>query len=523
MTEKTFIREIHSEEFGSVRLRSLPLPEGVIPYFVTYTPSGRVACQFRREGDPADYFRIMTLNDDGSEICIVYEGPLALNPRANGFRYMPFTDNKRAYIGDYILECEPDCDHCETARFIPIRYPEALVNAPGLWMIWSENVVAPDNEHIVWNTLAMQTGAYVAKLRREADCYELDNVRTISTMPRYEEDPAHPGCLKASPMRGGEVKQFLGGGLALDFVGVGRGCGNSFYQALDSEETAYLTQSPGYDETTMVSPDEKLGLVMSTRFSPATSCALVGLIPRCGNLNVKHHLALPIYLYAIAGAREDREAANIGPALVRLDRSKTELSYAGLDLHDPENRFVYYSPMSWHPSSQKVMWNEGERRSIGDGRRVMIAELPDYVPGKVPPIVPVPENIPYATPGIAANMEMPPADFRTAGKVSGYVRTYHVLEDGQVKEIAEYVDFSDDGKSFLSGRESAVGPGLNSVGTYVYESKLTMTGEKTGEMDVRLVFRRETPAPFIKLLSESRGFCEYDGQRIDVAEMDLDE
>ncbi|MBR6322874.1 MAG: hypothetical protein IKR59_08395, partial [Lachnospiraceae bacterium] len=281
------MRQIYSEEFGNVLVRELPLPEGVDPKFTTYTPSGRVSCTYRLKDDPADYLRIMTLNDDGTDANPVWEGEFKLIYQSNGFRYMPFTDNKRAYIGDYILECTPDCDHTEHAEMIPIRYPEALIKSPGLWMLWSENVVSPDNEYIAWSTLGMNHAVYLAKLRREADCYGLDNVRCVSGPGMVHEDPEHPGYFLEGPVRGGEVKQFIRGGLGLSFVGSGRGTGASMAQALDTEEVLEVTKTPCYDETTMFSPDEKLGVVMSTRFSPKTNCAILGLIPRRGNMMTK--------------------------------------------------------------------------------------------------------------------------------------------------------------------------------------------------------------------------------------------
>ena len=62
------MRQIQSEEFGKIEIRSIPLPEGVNPGFATYTPSGRVAVEYSLPSDPKGYAHIMTLEDDGSDI-----------------------------------------------------------------------------------------------------------------------------------------------------------------------------------------------------------------------------------------------------------------------------------------------------------------------------------------------------------------------------------------------------------------------------------------------------------------------
>ena len=515
------MRTLSSEEFGRVLVRSLPLPKGCDPQNAVYTPSGRVACMYRKEGDPADFIRIITLLDDGSDIRSVYEGEYHQLYQSNGFRYMPFTDNRRVYIGDYILECTPDCDHAETAAFIPIRYPEALIKSPGLWMLWSENVVSPDGEYIAWSTLGMNHAVYLARLRREADCYELDNIRCVSASDKGEPDPDHPGYLLEGKVRGGEVKQFVRGGRGLSFVGSGRGTGDSMLQALDTEEVIELTKTPGYDETTILSPDEKLGIVMSTRFSPKTNCAILGLIPRRGNFETKTAVINMVYMYAVAGARAFFDDANVGPVLVNLKKAETDLNYTGLDLHDPENRFVYYSPMSWHPDSKKAMWNERLRKNIGDEGRVMIAELPDYIPGKTPEIVPVPEEIPYASEGVLTGMPKHFPEFPVHGRFSGTAVTTCVREGDLTRYETVYDHFSDDGKSFLSGRESCISPGMTARGKTTYEASLKLTGEHTGEMEAKLVFNFTSTSTPTTLDPESCGFARYDDITVNVSEMIL--
>ena len=76
--------------------------------------------------------------------------------------------------------------------------------------------------------------------------------------------------------------------------------------------------------------------------------------------------------------------------------SKRKLDYLGVNLSDPNDEFIFCSPISWHPSCKKVMWNECERWDKGPRHRISVAELLDYVPGETPEIMPVPQEIPYA-------------------------------------------------------------------------------------------------------------------------------
>ena len=510
------MRQIQSEEFGLIQIREVPLPKGVNPGFATYTPSGRVAVQYVLPTDPKGYAHIITLNDDGSDVHEIFYGDITPIYRSNGFRYMPFTDNKRAYIGDWILECEPDCDHASSSKLIPIHYPDELVNTPGLWMVWSENVVSPDGKSIAWSALGATGAVYIADLRREEDCYQLDNIRNVSGSMAYRSDPDHEGYVIPPQVRGGEVKQFVRGGLGLSYVGTGRGPGNSMYQALDTEDVQELTLSPGYDETCMISPDERLGSVMSSRFSPASNLAILGLLPRRGNQMIKGCLAMTAYLHAVADVRSFRTGCNIGPALVDLSRSKTELDYLGVNLSDPEDRYVFCSPLSWHPNGKTLMWNEILRGT--NERRVMIACLVDYVPGPTPEIAKVPAEIPYALPGILSNAPQPSLPVRIAGRFSGAATTtaQPAADTAGPVFTTLYENFSDDGESFLNGFESANNPGLTSSSPIHYEADLTMTGAHSGRMEVSVTFRRAGFTAPVEIAPDSKGYAVFDGIRIEL-------
>ncbi len=513
------MRTIQSEEFGKVIIRQVPLPEGILPQpGGIYTYSGRVAVPFCVPGEEKERMHIATVQDDGTGWHEIFDGTVSLTKEGNGFRFMPFQNNTRALIGDYVLECEPDLDTADPAksRMVPIHYPDEIRAMPNLWKVWSEIIIAPDNEHMAWNGLGAAAGVYVAKLRRTETEYVLDHVRTIS-VTTSQPDPEHPGCTVMGPVRGGEIKQFLRGGLSVSLIGSDRGTGNSVVQALDSEAVEYVTRSPGYDETTIFSPDEKLGIVMTMRFSPKTNSAYIGLIPRRGNMTTKSNVINQVYMYGVSGVRMGR-AGNIGPALVHIDRSKEEDEYLGLNLSDPSEEWVYYSPMSWHPSSKKVMWNEGQKKSIGDGIRYMIAELPDYVPGETAPVASVPDRIPYAIDGVdlkGGMMNQTSPEIKIAGKHSGVASSTVKAGMPTVAETV-YENFSDDGESFLDGFERVITPGIIAPGDTIYDAKLKVKGAHSGEADFHVVYNMPRDFSMTTLGQDSAGFAEYDGKRVEI-------
>lgn len=165
-------------------------------------------------------------------------------------------------------------------------------------------------------------------------------------MNAFQPDPDHEGLYLYTPEIGGEVKQFVHGGRAISLVGAAPcGMADSIVQDIATGEVTLITCNPGYDETTIFSPDEKLGIVMTTRFSASTDMAVLGLVPRPYG-EVLHNILGQVYMYGVTGVRSSREG-NIGPALINIEKSQTEEGYMGLNLSDPDGVWMYNSPMSW--------------------------------------------------------------------------------------------------------------------------------------------------------------------------------
>ena len=81
-----------------------------------------------------------------------------------------------------MLECTPDLDHCVSAELVDVVLPEEITAIPGLFMRWSEPIIAPDNEHICFSTLT-GTGAYnfLGRLVRRENAYVVEDACMIST------------------------------------------------------------------------------------------------------------------------------------------------------------------------------------------------------------------------------------------------------------------------------------------------------------------------------------------------------
>ena len=527
----------NTEEFGRLEAITMRLPDHVKPRSSTYTYSGKVLVTYHTDRDPKTkgYYNIAVVNDDGSDFKKIYSGVL-LHKKANGVRYMPFQDNKRILLGHHILECTPDIDHCEKAELIPIQYPWFLQMDPRNIDVWSEVIIAPDNEHMSWTILRTDLGAanMIGVLKRMTSKYVIDNPQIISSMNYFKKDKDKKGYLLPQLMRGGEVKQFVKGGTAISLAGAKRGgTADSIVQDLKSEDMTQITLTPGYDETTMFSPDEKLGLVMSIRGSKKTNTAIFAMMPRPLGVYTTQGLIMPMYLYSVGDVRRFR-TGNVGPVLINIQRSMQEESYTGIQLNDPEEQWVFCSPISWHPDGKRAMWTEILRDNNCDEEnrqlRIRIVQLQDYQPQETVRAERTPDNIPY---GIKNGLKLwfPPSGNvkgKIAGKHSGYAeytRKGMVPLQGLIGFTESvYVNYSDDGKTFYHGFERMK---HSVIKENCYEADLTMMGEQEGEMKLRATFSKVSLNTSTKLLfdlaedgkTKSYGFVKYNGITLNIEDM----
>lgn len=528
-------------EFGRIEVDTVPIPDDALDTYATYTPSGKIFLLFRRDDDPADQeiFHAAVIDDDGSGYHHVFSGPIPQHARANGIRAMMFPDNRRVLLGDYILECEPDVGSATQARLVDVHYPWDQEQDPGTTHHWSEIIVAPDDEHIAWTILRADMGAAAAigRLQRTAQRYEIENPRLISTVDDFLPDPEHEGCVVPQPLRGGEVKQFVRGGAAISSVGGVDGLlPDSVVQALDSDELTPITRGPSYDETTIFSPDEKLGMVMTARASRGTDPGVLGLLPRPYVTQTLSQIAWIVYAYTVTGVRTHRPG-NAGPVLIDVETSRQDPAYRGVPLHDPAEEWVYVSPMSWHPHGDRAAWLETPRGSEHSRRireiRVRRARLVDITPGEPVAPVAVPDHIPYAISGTAAERALrepsaPVTSGRIAGRHSGHIEFERVSADltrGVAGSVTvHYVAFSDDGRSVYEGSESLVSSFSEDT---VYEADVTLTGPVPGRMQLRATWAPSAATEPARLRFETAadgrpgtfGFARYGDQERNIADL----
>lgn len=159
-----------------------------------------------------------------------------------------------------------------------------------------------------------------------------------------------------------------------------------------------------------------------------------------------------------------------------------ENDYRGICLADPDDNWVYASPMSWNADSTKAMWMERQRD--GNGVRVQIASLLDAEPVKAVEAIETPEVGDYA--------DKDPRVEDVDGLLAGVSGSAHLVKKSGIlgKKTVEvtYDHYSEDGKTFYDGKESSSGSILLGMR---YSADLTVTdaeGNEIGSMNGILKF-----------------------------------
>lgn len=521
--------EIQDSTLGKIEVRDLPLPQEFKEVSATYTPSGRILIS---RFLPEDEFEIYTVEDDGENLKEVFKGKIPQHKTANGIRFMVFEDNQRVLLGDYVLEAKPDLDHTKEAALVPVIYPKELMTYPSLFRHWSEIIISPDGTKMIWTMLTF-TGAnnFIGELKREQEAYVVSDVYCISSVKSFERIPGEENILKPLPLRGGEVKQFIQGGEAISLVGNSDSISDSVVEELRTGDLYQFSQTPGYEETAIFSPDETLAICMSTRFSPKTNCAVLGQVPLPHSMYVRGSIINAAYNYAIGSNRIFR-MGNIGPALVDAQKTREEgRSYKGADLSDPDNVFVYVSPLSFSPDSRKALVNMHTRLTAPVQQSVVrVVTLLDRAPAPALPkkATPSGKEIPYALTLEDFLKENPALD--TAGTIQGEHsgRIVCFKEEATGEKCSRYEHYSADGKTFYEGTIRSLSPAnMFAAGDVVFTGDLTVTGEHQGRLDLHLCFTQKSLRDPVMLsfdkdeegLPQTRGYAEYDGERVNAADM----
>lgn len=537
------------DEYYPYSINTINFPNNVKEIsYAHYTASGNIVFQYKNNIDNQYYVGV--INDDGTNLRNIYNGEIKpFYNNTNGVRLMPFQDNKRILFGDGIIECEPSIDEVtdpsKQTKIIPIEYPEELVKMEGVFFIWSEIIISPDNVHMGWSTLST-IGSIVCISRLERQeinprdknslssfidisknknvandvKYVMKNVQVINDFTYTKEDPDHPGFISVPKyIHGGEIKQFTWDCQKVSFVGSTlRGIARSVLQNLEDDEVHSITHEAGYDETTIISPDGQFGIVMTSRFSPKTSCQILGLIPRPYSALGLMSMSPLAYMYSITGVRLTRKG-NIGPALIRISESMKDndydRKYHGYDLHDVSGNYAFVSPMSWHPSSTRAIWTENEKNDLTKTRiRRVVLHDSQFKPQKqIKCEKETTDNVPYALKlSDLKNLSIPWVSGKIASPLGvdkgGYIEYIY----GQENVTLKYLNYTDDGITFFDGDEGYISDGQISS----YRGKLAMfrlknnEKEVVGDMDFNVAFSGFYNT--LKLVRDkSYGYSKYNG------------
>ena len=151
---------------------------------------------------------------------------------------------------------------------------------------------------------------------------------------------------------------------------------------------------------------------------------------------------------------------------IDAERSMKEgRSYEGVNLSDPDGKWVYYSPMSWHPD-------------IAPSAPVSACRTPDK------------EAIPYALPvSYAKRQETPKLPVKIKGEGGGAVTNSCMAADTYE---TLYEHYSEDGRTFYDGWIRVKAPAnMFMPGETAIQSDIRVTGEHKGRMKLRIVLQSD--------------------------------
>ena len=511
---------------GRHSVTTLPMPRGMFVRSGTYTPSGKVLVRYASDkAVEGRQVNLATIDDDGRNFRPFFSGVLPERPKDNGIRFMVFPDNKRIFLGDFVLECATGLETCRNPALLPVRYPAEVDAGPHVMHRWSEMIVAPDNKSIAWTTLFNNGTAdvFTAELRKEGAGYVTANPLIVSTLVPFPRDPNHADGVLPQPIRGGEVKQFVHGGTAISVAGgTERDIADSVVHHLASGRMEVITRTPGYDETTIFSPDERLGVVMSARFSAKSDPAILALMPRPYPDSLNMGLNWAAYTYAVTGVRKARPG-NVGPALIEIDQGEDR---ARLPRRQPQHRHGLDLQLANVLASGR---QEGALAGIPARRHHRFAATPDPAPARLPARPDRAGAADAERDGLrgqrfvrAQGLRRQADEHRRQGlwprlgahRLSPDARGHREDVRQLQRRRAEH----------LVGNETMQ---ANPRGNSIYTANVRLTGPKPGLMNLRMTFgplSGELPAQLIFAPDASgvpltNGYVEYDGKRLNVQDL----
>lgn len=410
------------------------------------------------------------------------ENPLALfSGDAGMFRY-------------YFLECAPSVVQCDEAEIVPINLP-----SEGLGSLTQnrEARISPDHDWLAWTEVRTDgTRMTMGRLRREADGYALDDLLVIN--PSYDlRGGDSDEWRKAMPLY--EFKNFAAGGRIAYYASFQDAQNYDVWRLdLATGERRRVTTDVEWNEGTVTSPD-------GTSFVNGSSRGRARMAP-FAQLSRPPYVDFGVYVltgrYSLGG---DNRRCLLEPWL--LDATGQSGEYFGQPIN-PENEpgWGSHGPGSWSLDGTRYAFWERNYAGGDPESRAVVAHLPARTPSPAtaPPLTPRPS---WATPRDEWNGAIDDiGTFVIRGKHSGRaVLTLANVNPNTTSASVTYLNYSDDGQSYLNGYETSVNPFALLAGTW--KADLRLSGAHRGFLKADVSSQQKN--------LQGTLVSEYDGVRYD--------
>lgn len=412
----------------------------------------------------------------------------------------PFPDGKRVFYGPYgdprVLHCEPSVLDCRAATTYKIDPSGALppggVIPPGGAAATpafdtggaTSPKLSPDGNYVAWSNFRTDSllSMVISKLEFAGDKYVVTNPRTLNPAgPASPTDPDPRPWSESTSLF--ELKSFADGGRSVVYVQVGgAAAGNPDLWKLDLKtgERTRLTAYPEWEEDMAISPDGR-SMYVGIDSQRRHYFDWAGLMPFRGFFDASWVGAMAI---AQVSSSELRSCAPFASAMLPADGDRGgELvgqvlaPYDGGDVR--ETAQLHGWPV-WSHDSTSVALSTQSLTTLSPAPYLLVAHF-NRPPGKPQPVVSSEPGAWAPTPQEYHGALGAKTTITLKGLASGTVTVHYPNSVGSTEpteSTAVYNDYSDDGKSFVTGTQV-----IKRGGTTVrLLNDLTLRGAHTGSL-----------------------------------------
>ena len=490
------------QPFYPITYTHYPVPDGVMPWAPTFSPSGKSILFHDYNGG---YEWLM--NADGTNVrCITKT--LAGRPEfVGGFYYL--LDEQRMFLsnelGDeaYILECAPDIENVQSYQWLKIEFSDTFGDKRVVGRRTFH--MAPDGKHLAYNILRRDGLIMVlCTLIRETECYRATDYYILNPQgPINADDTSAEGWAHSGSLC--EFKSFADGGRAFLYVCNSEG-GNidQYKRDFATGKIHRMTIDGDWDEDGAISYDGVFAICASWRGMhqlDAFSC--IPSAPPFLAQNLSAVVAIN-YVSSFAGFANDLQPWLLSGSGDTKEHAMGQplAPYCGGDIIVVNN--IAGQPM-WHPYKNEVLLQERLLTPPSDimGERVKEKGLaPNRITiAKIHSQPLSPFDVIETTVGdwaIRPDDYSAAVDYPGEHKINGKENGYALLKiEGHLfnaNHSVRYFDYSDDGIYYLSGDESIVGTPADLLWSRNFTVK-TLQGDCVGSSDIDLHFKRKSPEP----------------------------